>query len=202
MYKNYIKNTFDFILAILALVLLSPLFIVVCLLLCITNKGSVFFTQVRPGMDEKAFKLIKFKTMNDNKDENGNLLSDAKRLTTVGKWVRKLSLDEMPQLLNVIMGDMSLIGPRPLLMEYLSLYNSTQMLRHSIKPGITGWAQINGRNTIDWEKKFEYDIWYVENCGAWLDIRILCLTVIKVLKIEGISSETSATMEKFTGSSK
>jgi undecaprenyl phosphate N,N'-diacetylbacillosamine 1-phosphate transferase len=202
MYKNYIKNTIDFILAILALLLLSPLFIVVCLLLCITNKGSVFFTQVRPGMDEKAFKLIKFKTMNDNKDENGNLLSDAKRLTTVGKWVRKLSLDEMPQLLNVIMGDMSLIGPRPLLMEYLSLYNSTQMLRHTIKPGITGWAQINGRNTIDWEKKFEYDIWYVENCGAWLDIRILCLTVIKVLKIEGISSETSATMEKFTGSSK
>jgi undecaprenyl phosphate N,N'-diacetylbacillosamine 1-phosphate transferase len=202
MYKNYIKNTIDFILAILALVLLSPLFVFVCLLLFIANKGSVFFTQVRPGMDEKAFKLIKFKTMNDNKDENGNLLSDAKRLTTVGKWVRKLSLDEMPQLLNVIMGDMSLIGPRPLLMEYLSLYNSTQMLRHTIKPGITGWAQINGRNTIDWEKKFEYDIWYVENCGAWLDIRILCLTVIKVLKIEGISSETSATMEKFTGSSK
>ncbi|MFT5818088.1 MAG: undecaprenyl phosphate N,N'-diacetylbacillosamine 1-phosphate transferase [Bacteroidia bacterium] len=202
MYKNYIKNTFDFILAILALVLLSPLFLVVCILLFIANKGSVFFTQVRPGMDEKAFKLIKFKTMNDNKDENGNLLSDAKRLTTVGKWVRKLSLDEMPQLLNVIMGDMSLIGPRPLLMEYLSLYNSTQMLRHTIKPGITGWAQINGRNTIDWETKFEYDIWYVENCGAWLDIRILCLTVIKVLKIEGISSETSATMEKFTGSSK
>ncbi|MFT4599195.1 MAG: undecaprenyl phosphate N,N'-diacetylbacillosamine 1-phosphate transferase [Arenicella sp.] len=202
MYKNYIKNTIDFILAILALVLLSPLFLVVCILLFIANKGSVFFTQVRPGMDEKAFKLIKFKTMNDNKDENGNLLSDAKRLTTVGKWVRKLSLDEMPQLLNVIMGDMSLIGPRPLLMEYLSLYNSTQMLRHTIKPGITGWAQINGRNTIDWETKFEYDIWYVENCGAWLDIRILCLTVIKVLKIEGISSETSATMEKFTGSSK
>lgn len=202
MYKKYIKNTIDFILAILALVLLSPLFIVVCVLLFITNKGSVFFTQVRPGMDEKPFKLIKFKTMNDNKDENGNLLSDAKRLTTVGKWVRKLSLDEMPQLLNVIMGDMSLIGPRPLLMEYLSLYNSTQMLRHTLKPGITGWAQINGRNTIDWEKKFEYDIWYVKNCGAWLDIRILCLTVIKVLKIEGISSETSATMEKFTGSSK
>jgi len=155
MYKNYIKNTIDFILAILAFVLLSPLFIVVCLLLCITNKGSIFFTQVRPGMDEKPFKLIKFKTMNDNKDENGNLLSDAKRLTTAGKWVRKLSLDEMPQLLNVIMGDMSLIGPRPLLMEYLSLYNSNQMLRHNIKPGITGWAQINGRNTIDWEKKFE-----------------------------------------------
>ena len=202
MYKNYIKNTIDFILAILALVLLSPLFLVVCILLFITNKGSVFFTQVRPGMDEKPFKLIKYKTMNDNKDENGNLLSDAKRLTTVGKWIRKLSLDEIPQLLNVIKGDMSLIGPRPLLTEYISLYNSTQTQRHAIRPGITGWAQVNGRNTIDWEKKFEYDIWYVENCGAWLDIKILCLTVIKVLKIEGISSETSATMEKFTGSSK
>jgi len=148
MYKNYIKNTIDFILAILAFVLLRPLCIVVCLLLCITNKGSIFFTPVRPGMDEQPFKFIKFKTMNDTKDENGNLLSDAKRLTTAGKWVRKLSLDEMPQLLNVIMGDMSLIGPRPLLMEYLSLYNSTQMLRHNIKPGITGWAQINGRNII------------------------------------------------------
>jgi undecaprenyl phosphate N,N'-diacetylbacillosamine 1-phosphate transferase len=202
MYKNYIKHTIDFILAILALVLLSPLFIVVCVLLCITNKGSVFFTQIRPGMDEKPFELIKFKTMNDNKDENGNLLSDAKRLTTIGQWIRKLSLDEMPQLLNVIMGDMSLIGPRPLLMEYLSLYNSTQRQRHTIKPGITGWAQINGRNTIDWETKFEYDIWYVKNCGAWLDIRILYFTVIKVLKIEGVSSETSATMEKFRGSSK
>jgi undecaprenyl phosphate N,N'-diacetylbacillosamine 1-phosphate transferase len=202
MYKNYIKNSVDFILAIVALVLLSPLFIVVCVLLFIANKRSVFFTQIRPGMDKKPFKLFKFKTMNDNKDENGNLLSDAKRLTTVGKWVRKLSLDEMPQLLNVIMGDMSLIGPRPLLMEYLSLYNSTQMQRHTIKPGITGWAQINGRNTVDWEKKFEYDIWYIENCGAWLDIKILCLTVIKILKIEGVSSETSATMEKFRGSSK
>jgi undecaprenyl phosphate N,N'-diacetylbacillosamine 1-phosphate transferase len=202
MYKNYIKHTIDFILAILALVLLSPLFIVVCVLLCITNKGSVFFTQIRPGMDEKPFELIKFKTMNDNKDENGNLLSDAKRLTTIGQWIRKLSLDEMPQLLNVIMGDMSLIGPRPLLMEYLSLYNSTQRQRHTIKPGITGWAQINGRNTIDWETKFEYDIWYVKNCGAWLDIRILYFTVIKVLKIEGVSSETSVTMEKFRGSSK
>jgi undecaprenyl phosphate N,N'-diacetylbacillosamine 1-phosphate transferase len=137
MYKNYIKNSIDFILAILALVLLSPLFIVICILLCSTNKGSVVFTQRRPGMDEKPFKLIKFKTMNDNKDENANLLSDAKRLTTVGRWVRKLSLDEMPQLLNVIMGDMSLIGPRPLLMEYLILYTSTQLHRHTIITGIT-----------------------------------------------------------------
>jgi lipopolysaccharide/colanic/teichoic acid biosynthesis glycosyltransferase len=137
MYKNYIKNSIDFILAILALVLLSPLFIVICILLCSTNKGSVVFTQIRPRMDEKLFKLIKFKTMNDNKDENANLLSDAKRLTTVGRWVRKLSLDEMPQLLNVIMGDMSLIGPRPLLMEYLILYTSTQLHRHTIITGIT-----------------------------------------------------------------
>jgi lipopolysaccharide/colanic/teichoic acid biosynthesis glycosyltransferase len=202
MYKNYLKNLIDFILATLALVLLSPLFILVCLLLWSTNTGSVFFTQIRPGMDEKPFKLIKFKTMNDNRDKNGNLLSDAKRLTTVGRWIRKLSLDEVPQLLNVIMGDMSLIGPRPLLMEYLSLYTSTQLQRHAIRPGITGWAQVNGRNSIDWEKKFEYDIWYVKNCGVWLDIKIVCLTVIKVLKIEGVSSETSATMEKFTGSSK
>jgi undecaprenyl phosphate N,N'-diacetylbacillosamine 1-phosphate transferase len=199
MYKNYLKNSIDFILAILALVLLSPLFIVVCILVCSTNKGSVFFTQVRPGMDEKPFKLIKFKTMNDNRDKNGNLLSDAKRLTTVGRWIRKLSLDEVPQLLNVIMGDMSLIGPRPLLMEYLSLYTSTQLQRHAIRPGITGWAQVNGRNSIDWEKKFEYDIWYVKNCGVWLDIKIVCLTVIKVLKIEGISSDTSVTMERFKG---
>jgi undecaprenyl phosphate N,N'-diacetylbacillosamine 1-phosphate transferase len=137
MYKNYIKNSIDFILAILALVLLSPLFIVICILLCSTNKRSVVFTQIRPRMDEKLFKLIKFKTMNDNKDENANLLSDAKRLTTVGRWVRKLSLDEMPQLLNVIMGDMSLIGPRPLLMEYLILYTSTQLHRHTIITGIT-----------------------------------------------------------------
>jgi undecaprenyl phosphate N,N'-diacetylbacillosamine 1-phosphate transferase len=199
MYKNHIKNTIDFIIAILALVLLSPLFLTVCFLLCITNTGSVFFTQVRPGMDEKPFKLIKFKTMNDNRDKNGNLLSDAKRLTTVGRWIRKLSLDEVPQLLNVIMGDMSLIGPRPLLMEYLSLYTSTQLQRHAIRPGITGWAQVNGRNSIDWEKKFEYDIWYVKNCGVWLDIKIVCLTVIKVLKIEGISSDTSVTMERFKG---
>lgn len=202
MYKKYIKNTIDFILAIVALVLLSPLFIAICILLFITNGGSAFFTQIRPGMDEKPFKLIKFKTMNDNKDDEGYLLSDGKRLTKVGKWIRKLSLDEMPQLLNVILGDMSLIGPRPLLMEYLSLYNSIESQRHAIRPGITGWAQVNGRNTIEWEKKFEYDVWYVKNCGAWLDIKILCLTVIKVLKIEGVSSETSATMEKFTGSSK
>ena len=199
MYKNYLKNSIDFILAILALVLLSPLFIVVCILVCSTNKGSVFFTQVRPGMDEKPFKLIKFKTMNDNRDKNGNLLSDAERMTKIGQWIRKLSLDEMPQLLNVIMGDMSLIGPRPLLMEYLSLYTSTQLQRHAIRPGITGWAQVNGRNSIDWEKKFEYDIWYVKNCGVWLDIKIVCLTVIKVLKIEGISSDTSVTMERFKG---
>jgi len=202
MYKNYIKNTIDFILSIGALVLLSPLFIAVCLLLCIANRGSAFFTQMRPGKNGKPFKIIKFKTMNDRKDADGNLLGDNVRLTTVGKWVRKLSLDEIPQLINVLKGDMSLIGPRPLLMGYLPLYNKSQNRRHEVRPGITGWAQVNGRNTIEWEKKFEYDVWYVKNCGAWLDIKILCLTVIKVLKIEGVSSDTSATMEKFTGSSK
>jgi undecaprenyl phosphate N,N'-diacetylbacillosamine 1-phosphate transferase len=199
MYKNYLKNSIDFILAIVALVLLSPLFIVVCVLLCSTNKGSVFFTQIRPGLDEKLFKLIKFKTMNDNKDENGNLLSDAKRLTTAGRWIRKLSLDEMPRLLNVIMGDISLIGPRPLLMEYLNLYTSTQTQRHAIRPGITGWAQVNGRNAISWDKKFKSDIWYIDNYSFSVDLKIIYLTVKKVFAQEGISSENTATMEAFTG---
>ena len=189
----------DFIVAVVALVVLSPLFILTVLLLFIANKGSVFFTQQRPGKGEKPFMLIKFKTMNDDKDADGNLLSDAERLTWVGGMVRKLSLDELPQLLNVVKGDMSLIGPRPLLMEYLSLYSEDQRARHNIRPGITGWAQINGRNTIDWNTKFEYDVWYVNNYSALLDLKIAVLTVFKVIKIEGISSSSSVTMEKFKG---
>lgn len=155
--------------------------------------------QPRPGKNNKIFMLIKFKTMTNEKDENGELLPDAKRLNMVGKVVRKLSLDEIPQLYNVLMGQMSLIGPRPLLTEYLPLYNKNQIRRHDIRPGITGWAQINGRNAISWEEKFDLDLYYVDNLTLWLDIKILFLTILKVVKIEGISSETSVTMEKFTG---
>jgi len=198
-YRSFLKYVIDFIVAVVALVVLSPLFILTVLLLFIANKGSVFFTQQRPGKGEKPFMLIKFKTMNDDKDADGNLLSDAERLTWVGGMVRKLSLDELPQLLNVVKGDMSLIGPRPLLMEYLSLYSEDQRARHNIRPGITGWAQVNGRNTIDWNTKFEYDVWYVNNYSALLDLKIAVLTVFKVIKIEGISSSSSVTMEKFKG---
>jgi lipopolysaccharide/colanic/teichoic acid biosynthesis glycosyltransferase len=171
----------------------------VVLLLAIANRGSVFFFQTRPGLYEKPLRIIKFKTMNDRKNQHGNLLSDEIRLTTVGKWVRKLSLDEIPQLLNVLKGDMSLIGPRPLLMEYLPLYNSQQKKRHTVRPGITGWAQVNGRNAIDWPTKFALDVWYVEHLSPSLDIKVIGLTVLKVFKSEGISSGTSMTMEKFTG---
>ncbi|MBT8326826.1 MAG: sugar transferase [Bacteroidia bacterium] len=199
MYKKYFKRVGDFLIALIGFIVLLPLFICTIILLAINNSGSVFFTQVRPGLGEVPFRLIKFKTMNDAKDKNGDLLPDSVRLTTIGKWVRKLSLDEIPQLLNVIKGDMSLIGPRPLLMEYLPLYSEEQKKRHQIRPGITGWAQVNGRNNVDWKTKFELDVWYVNNISFLLDIRILILTVFKVLKVEGISSDSSVTMEKFTG---
>lgn len=163
------------------------------------NNGKPFFFQTRPGKDEQLFKIIKFKTMNDKKDADGNLLSDAERLTPIGSFVRKTSLDEIPQLLNVLKGDMSLIGPRPLLIQYLPLYNSIQKKRHDIRPGITGWAQVNGRNAISWEQKFAYDVWYVENCTFALDVKILFLTVKKVFKSEGISQEGEVTMEVFKG---
>jgi undecaprenyl phosphate N,N'-diacetylbacillosamine 1-phosphate transferase len=202
MYKGWIKRVLDLLLSTIAIILLSPVFLLVFVILSIANKGSVFFTQLRPGKNNKIFRLVKFKTMTDEKDENGELLPDAKRLTMVGKVVRKLSLDEIPQLLNVFMGQMSLIGPRPLLTEYLSLYNEDQIRRHDIRPGITGWAQINGRNAISWEKKFNLDLYYVDNLTLWLDIKILYFTALKVVKIEGISSGTSATMEKFTGTIK
>jgi len=198
MYKVWIKRVLDLLLSAIAFILLSPVFLLLFILLSITNKGSVFFTQLRPGKNNKIFRLVKFKTMTDEKDENGELLPDAKRLTMVGKVVRKLSLDEIPQLLNVFMGQMSLIGPRPLLTEYLPLYNEDQIRRHDIRPGITGWAQINGRNAISWEEKFNLDIYYVDNLTLWLDIKILFITILKVVKIEGISSGNSATIGKFT----
>jgi len=200
LYQNFLKPVIDFIVAFIGFLILSPLFLFVLIVLLIANRGKPFFFQSRPGKYEKIFKVIKFKTMNDKKDENGNLLPDAKRLTTAGKIVRKTSLDEIPQLLNVIKGDMSIIGPRPLLVEYLPLYNANQKRRHQVKPGITGWAQVNGRNAISWEQKFDYDVWYVDHLSLVLDIKIFFLTIRKVFKSEGINSATTATMERFIGS--
>ncbi len=199
MYLRFIKPLGDFTVALLILVVTSPIILVVLLLLTIANDGKPFFFQLRPGKDEKIFRLFKFKTMNDKRNEKGDLLSDEERLTNIGKFVRKYSLDELPQLLNVIKGDMSIVGPRPLLVEYLPLYNEQQRKRHTTKPGITGYAQVNGRNAIGWVKKFEYDVWYIENISFALDIKILFLTIKKVVRSEGISSSTNATMEKFTG---
>ncbi|AYN68448.1 sugar transferase [Euzebyella marina] len=199
MYRHFLKRVFDFLIAFFALLIASPILVLVTLLLSIANKGKVFFIQERPGKDERIFKIWKFKTMNDNRDSDGNLLSDKERLTNVGKFVRKTSLDELPQLFNVLKGDMSLIGPRPLLVSYLPLYNETQRRRHEVRPGITGWAQVNGRNAIAWEKKFEYDVYYVNNYSFLFDLRIILLTIQKVLKSDGINSTTSATMEVFTG---
>ncbi|WP_268123818.1 sugar transferase [Roseivirga pacifica] len=199
MYKSFTKRLFDFLAALAAFLLLFPLFLLTTVLLAIVNDGKPFFFQTRPGRNGRLFKIFKFKTMSDKRDSEGNLLPDADRLTVVGQLVRKLSLDEIPQLLNVIKGDMSLVGPRPLLVEYLPLYNERQAMRHNVRPGITGWAQVNGRNAIDWQTKFELDVWYVEHLDFWLDIKILFLTVKKVFVREGISSDSSVTMEKFTG---
>jgi len=199
MYKKYIKNILDFFLALISFILLSPIFLLVIFFLIIANKGKPFFFQERPGKNEKIFKVIKFKTMTDERDAQNNLLPDAERLTGIGNFVRKTSLDEIPQLLNVIKGDMSLIGPRPLLPEYLPLYDKEQRKRHNVKSGITGWAQVNGRNTISWQQKFEYDVWYVENINFWLDVKIVFLTIKKVLISEGISADGSATIRRFKG---
>jgi lipopolysaccharide/colanic/teichoic acid biosynthesis glycosyltransferase len=199
MYKNRIKPLFDFLAAFVGLLLLSPFFILILLFLFVANDGKPFFIQPRPGKNGKIFKIIKFKTMNDKKDAKGQLLSDAQRLTAVGRFVRKTSLDEIPQLLNVLKGDMSFIGPRPLLVQYLPLYNDFQKQRHNIRPGITGWAQVNGRNAISWDKKFEYDVWYVANCSLGLDIKILFFTIKKVIKKEGITQEGLVTTEAFKG---
>ncbi|QBL11685.1 undecaprenyl phosphate N,N'-diacetylbacillosamine 1-phosphate transferase [Campylobacter helveticus] len=198
MYKNFIKRAFDLSLALVLLVLFSPVILLTALMLKITQK-SVIFTQLRPGKDEKPFVIYKFKTMSDERDERGELLPDELRLKSFGKLVRSLSLDELLQLFNVLKGDMSFVGPRPLLMEYLSLYNERQKLRHKVRPGITGWAQVNGRNNISWEKKFELDVYYVENLSFLLDIKILFLTAFKVLKRSGVNKEGQATTEKFNG---
>lgn len=200
MYKLSTKRFFDFLLALIAFITVFPVFSVVLAGLLIANRGKIFFKQTRPGRNNKVFHIIKFKTMNDRKDERGELLPDELRLTPVGKLVRKTSLDEIPQLLNVIKGDMSLVGPRPLLVEYLPLYSNEQKRRHEVRPGITGWAQVNGRNALSWEKKFAYDVWYVDNLSFWLDIKIMFLTVLKVFKREGISATGEVTMHKFKGS--
>ncbi len=199
MYKNYFKRLFDFTAALVGLLLLSPIFILVTIGLFFANQGKPFFLQTRPGKNERLFRIVKFKTMNDKKDSEGNLLSDAERLTKIGTLVRKTSLDEIPQLLNVLKGDMSLIGPRPLLVQYLPLYNAAQKQRHNVRPGITGWAQVNGRNAISWQQKFEYDVWYVEHCSLLLDLKILLRTIQKVVKSEGINANQEITMEPFRG---
>ncbi|EAK4076328.1 undecaprenyl phosphate N,N'-diacetylbacillosamine 1-phosphate transferase [Campylobacter jejuni] len=198
MYEKVFKRIFDFILALVLLVLFSPVILITALLLKITQ-GSVIFTQNRPGLDEKIFKIYKFKTMSDERDEKGELLSDELRLKAFGKIVRSLSLDELLQLFNVLKGDMSFVGPRPLLVEYLPLYNKEQKLRHKVRPGITGWAQINGRNAISWQKKFELDVYYVKNISFLLDLKIMFLTALKVLKRSGVSKEGHVTTEKFNG---
>ncbi|WP_288982546.1 sugar transferase [uncultured Flavobacterium sp.] len=199
MYKNYIKRFIDFIMALIALIFLSPIFIIITIGLLFANQGRPFFLQQRPGKNERIFTIVKFKTMNDMKDEMGNLLSDAERLTKIGTFVRKTSLDEIPQLLNVIKGDMSLIGPRPLLTSYLPLYNEFQKRRHEVRPGITGWAQINGRNAISWKDKFELDVFYVENVSFLLDLKIILTTVMNVIQSKDINQADHATISKFDG---
>lgn len=198
MYRKFFKSLIDFFIALVGLVVLSPLLLVVSLLLAIANKGNPFFLQKRPGKGERIFKIVKFRTMTNEKDRNKNLLPDEDRLTGVGKMVRKTSIDEIPQLINVLKGDMSLIGPRPLLPEYLSLYNEFQKQRHQVKPGITGWAQVNGRNTITWDKKFEYDVYYVKNISFKLDVVILFLTIKKVLSSADVSAKDHISMPKFS----
>lgn len=198
MYENFIKRILDFCLALMLLVLFSPIILITTLLLKLTQ-GSVIFIQNRPGLNEKIFKIYKFKTMGDEKDEKGELLPDELRLKSFGKIVRSLSLDELLQLFNVLKGDMSFVGPRPLLIEYLPLYSQKQKLRHKVRPGITGWAQINGRNAISWQKKFELDVYYVENISFFFDLKILFLTALKILKRSDVSKEGYVTTEKFNG---
>lgn len=198
MYKTHIKRIFDLIIALLLLIVLAPIIVLIALLLRLIQ-GSAFFTQERPGLKERIFTLYKFKTMSDEQDENGMLLADEFRLKPFGKFIRSLSLDELPQLFNVLKGDMSLVGPRPLLIKYLPLYNETQKHRHDVRPGITGWAQVNGRNDISWAQKFEYDVYYVKHCSFLFDIKILWLTFIKVLKRSGINKANNATSDEFNG---
>jgi undecaprenyl phosphate N,N'-diacetylbacillosamine 1-phosphate transferase len=199
MYKNNFKSVFDYVFSFVGLLITLPIFILIVVMLYFFNKKSVFFYQQRPGKDGKIFKLIKFKTMTDEKDEAGRLLEDSKRLTSLGKFIRTTSLDEIPQLINIIKGDMSLIGPRPLLVHYIPLYTKEQAKRHNVKPGVTGWAQVNGRNSISWEEKFILDVWYVENISFSLDFKIFILTFLKVFKREGINSGSNVTMSSFKG---
>lgn len=200
MYSSFFKRVIDFIFVLSALMIIWPILLFIIIWLYFVNKGAgVFFLQERPGKNGKIFKVIKFKTMTDERDTVGNLLPDDKRLTQVGKFIRSTSMDELPQLINVLKGDMALIGPRPLLPQYLSLYSKEQARRHEVRPGITGWAQVNGRNAISWTKKFELDVWYVDHCSFLLDLKIVFMTIKKVFVREGISSDTSATMEAFNG---
>ena len=199
MYTGLIKPLFDFIFAVVILLFSSPILLFTMLLLWVSNKGKIWFFQQRPGRHGKIFTIVKFKTMTDRRNEKGEPLPDINRLTKVGKWIRKMSVDELPQLINVLKGDMSFVGPRPLLVEYLPLYNCLQSRRHEVKPGITGWAQVNGRNALSWKSKFELDIWYVDNQSFLLDLKILILTVFRVFKADGINATESIPMEKFKG---
>lgn len=200
MYKHFFKRLIDFIIVFSVLVVIWPALLLIAFWLHFANKGTgAFFMQERPGKNAKIFKVIKFKTMTDERDAQGNLLPDADRLTKVGRFVRSTSIDELPQLINVLKGDMALIGPRPLLVQYLPLYDKEQARRHDVRPGITGWAQVNGRNAISWTKKFELDVWYVDHCSFLLDLKIIILTIKKVFVREGISQQGQATMEAFNG---
>lgn len=199
MYRSFLKRLLDFIIALILLIILIPVLLIISILLPLTTGEKPFFFQIRPGKNGKLFKLVKFKTMNEKKDASGRLLPDAERFTAIGLFLRKTSLDELPQLINVLMGDMSLVGPRPLLVEYLPLYSNFQARRHEVLPGITGWAQVNGRNTIGWKEKFTYDVWYVDHLSFATDCKIVMLTITKVLRKEGINANTEVTMEKFTG---
>ena len=199
MYRNFFKRIFDFLLSLTAFLLLFPVLLLLVAAGTVKMGGNPFFVQERPGKDGKIFKLVKFKSMNNKKDENGNLLPDETRLTSYGKFIRNTSLDELPELINILKGDMAIVGPRPLLVRYLTRNNKTQARRHEVRPGLTGLAQVNGRNAISWEEKFNYDVEYVDNVSFLLDFKIICKTVLKIIKKDGISSETSATMEEFMG---
>ena len=200
MYKHFFKRFLDFWISLIALIIISPILLVVTIWLHFANKGAgAFFLQERPGKDEKIFKVIKYKTMTDEKDETGKLLPDAQRLTKVGRFVRSTSIDELPQLINVLKGDMALIGPRPLLVKYLPLYSDEQKRRHEVRPGISGWAQCHGRNNISWSEKFKLDVWYVDHCTLWTDIQVIWITIMKVLKRADINEAGQATMEEFKG---
>ena len=198
-YRSFGKRVFDLMFVIPTLILLLPLFCVIALLVCVNLGRPILFRQIRPGLNEKPFVMLKFRTMSDARDEHGELLPDAQRLTRFGVFLRKSSIDELPEIINVLKGDMSLVGPRPLLMQYLDRYMPEQARRHEVKPGITGWAQIHGRNALTWEEKFKLDVWYVDNWSLWLDIKIIAMTIWKILQREGISQPGQATMEEFKG---